>query len=539
MDSLVWFERFFPNQEITGIAQCRQCMVNIKFSKKSRTNCKDHARKHKSEWKHFEEEKATKELQADNQHHLFPIDGTLTITSGLLPRSNEANIKLRKVLSYSIGCSVAPINIVNSPVVIKLVRHLAPRLSLPSNKTIQKYIDSLAVEQFLTNKLLLESAISYSLGVDGWTYSRRQCLAITCFAFWEDGSSRRLFLDLIGVEDQKAATVREVCQTLCKSLNLDDKKLTAIVADNCSAMRATLRSFTLDNALDEEDLASDILQDETMEKGDTFTVNDLDDDCDQVEYVESLEYFPPSSMTKVIYMYGCLAHKIQLVIRDAMRVRQVEELVTKVKNIVRFIRRPRFRSVVKTVPLANDTRWSSCYHMKDWAEQRFDQNNDPAFTQLPSSQLMDLDDDHDSIGDADNFVELSLEKMMDLYPRKKMKMDRQMPSESEIIEISLEEEIEKFELFIGEHGIKPNTLKTGKEPSPFQEKGSFPQWWISNGNKFPLLQKISFSMCGVQPSNGGVERVFSYCKMLFEGRRNRISIESLRNRMLVLMNSQQ
>ena len=418
MDSLVWFERFFPNQEITGIAQCRQCMVNIKFSKKSRTNCKDHARKHKSEWKHFEEEKATKELQADNQHHLFPIDGTLTITSGLLPRSNEANIKLRKVLSYSIGCSVAPINIVNSPVVIKLVRHLAPRLSLPSNKTIQKYIDSLAVEQFLTNKLLLESAISYSLGVDGWTYSRRQCLAITCFAFWEDGSSRRLFLDLIGVEDQKAATVREVCQTLCKS-------------------------------------------------------------------------------------------------------------------------RPRFRSVVKTVPLANDTRWSSCYHMKDWAEQRFDQNNDPAFTQLPSSQLMDLDDDHDSIGDADNFVELSLEKMMDLYPRKKMKMDRQMPSESEIIEISLEEEIEKFELFIGEHGIKPNALKTGKEPSPFQEKGSFPQWWISNGNKFPLLQKISFSMCGVQPSNGGVERVFSYCKMLFEGRRNRISIESLRNRMLVLMNSQQ
>ena len=101
--------------------------------------------------------------------------------------------------------------------------------------------------------------------------------------------------------------MREVCQSLCKSLNLDDKKLTAIVADNCSAMRAALRSFTLDNALDEEDLASDILQDETMEKGDTLTVNELDDDCDQVEYVESLEYFPPSSMTKVIYVYVWLS----------------------------------------------------------------------------------------------------------------------------------------------------------------------------------------------------------------------------------------
>ena len=421
MDSLVWFERFFiiikhPIQEITGIAQCRQCMVNIKFSKKSRTNCKDHARKHKSEWKHFEEEKATKELLADNQRHLFPIDGTLTITSGLLPRSNEANIILRKVLSYSIGCSVAPINIVNSPVVINLVRHLAPRLSLPSNKTIQKDIDSLAVEQFLTNKLLLESAISYSLGVDGWTYSRRQCLAITCFAFWEDGSSRRLFLDLIGVEDQKAATVREVCQTLCKSLNLDDKKLTAIVADNCSAMRAALRSFTLDNALDDEDLSSDILQDETMEKGDTFTVNDLDDDCDQVEYVESLEYFPPSSMTKVIYMYGCLAHKIQLVIRDAMRVRQVEELVTKVKNIVRFIRRPRFRSVVKTVPLANDTRWSSCYHMIRGYLEHYDLIQDVIQTVNPRTKMRIITRGTKTLGDNTEIkeIEVGMLKIADL-----------------------------------------------------------------------------------------------------------------------------
>ena len=98
-----------------------------------------------------------------------------------------------------------------------------------------------------------------------------------------------------------------------------------------------------------------------------------------------------------------------------------------------------FRQGIEPTSISNGLK-----ALKDWAEQRFDQNNDPAFTQLPSSQLMDLDDDHDSIEDADNFVELSLEKMMDLYPRKKMKMDRQMPSESEIIEISLEEEIENL-----------------------------------------------------------------------------------------------
>ena len=43
-------------------------------------------------------------------------------------------------------------------------------------------------------------------------------------------------------------------------------------------------------------------------------------------------------------------------------------------------------------------------------------------------------------------------------------------------------------------------------------------------------------MCGVQPSNGGVERIFSYTKLLVEGR-NRLSVEKFLNRMALLMNS--
>ena len=114
------------------------------------------------------------------------------------------------------------------------MRHLAPRLFLPSNKNIQNDIDNLAVEQFLTNKLFLESAISYSLDVDGLLQTAM--LGNYLFYFWEDGSSRRLFLDLIGVENQKAATVRGVCQTLCKSLNLDDKKLIARIVSQCALL---------------------------------------------------------------------------------------------------------------------------------------------------------------------------------------------------------------------------------------------------------------------------------------------------------------
>ena len=182
--------------------------------------------------------------------------------------------------------------------------------------------------------------------------------------------------------------MKEVCQTVCKSLNLDDKKLNAIVADNCSAMRAALSSFTLDNTCDEDDLVTGNVQGEVdSQSEDIFTLNDPNDDVDGSEYVESLEFIPPSSMTRVIYMYGCLAHKIQLVIRDGLRVRQVEELVLKVKSIVSYIRRPRFRSFVKTVPLANDTRWSSCYHMIRGYLEHYDLIQDVLQTVNPRTKM--------------------------------------------------------------------------------------------------------------------------------------------------------
>ena len=34
-------------------------------------------------------------------------------------------------------------------------------------------------------KSILTTALAYSLGVDGWSYNRRQCLALCCFAFFK------------------------------------------------------------------------------------------------------------------------------------------------------------------------------------------------------------------------------------------------------------------------------------------------------------------------------------------------------------------
>ena len=86
-----------------------------------------------------------------------------------------------------------------------------------------------------------------------------------------------MFLDIIGVEDQKAATVKEVCRTVCKSHNLDEKKLSAIVADNCSAMPTALSPFTLERICDQEDLLGDVdLQNEYI-----FVLNvNFDEDKD-------------------------------------------------------------------------------------------------------------------------------------------------------------------------------------------------------------------------------------------------------------------
>ena len=42
-------------------------------------------------------------------------------------------------------------------------------------------------------------------------------------------------------------------------------------------------------------------------------------------------------MEIIIYMYGCLAHKVQLVIRNGFQERQIEEVILKVKTIVRLV----------------------------------------------------------------------------------------------------------------------------------------------------------------------------------------------------------
>ena len=188
-------------------AQCIQCYVKIKFSKKSRTNCKNHAMMHKAKWKEFEEKKAKSVAFKNTQCHLFPVGGQLALASGLLPRNHEENTKLRKLLAHSIGCSVTSCH--------KFSATSFPRLSLPSKNTIQKDINLFADEHFLKNKSILTTALAYSLGVDGWSYNRRQCLALSCFEFLEDGSSKRLPIDFIEVEDQKADTVREACRIVC------------------------------------------------------------------------------------------------------------------------------------------------------------------------------------------------------------------------------------------------------------------------------------------------------------------------------------
>ena len=167
----------------------------------------------------------------------------------------------------------------------------------------------------------------------------------------------------------------------------------------------------------------------------------------------------------------------------------------------------------------------------EWAEERLEFNNEFEITQSQSSQIMEydnvVDDSQDIDNDEDNYVGLSLEEMMESCPRKKVKFVKQINNEQ-----ALKKEMEEFEIFITENGIKPNN-----QQSPFQEKGSFSNWWYINGHIFPILKRIAFAMCGIQPSNGGVERIFSYTKILVEGRRNRISIPSLRNRLLILMNS--
>ena len=116
------------------------------------------------------------------------------------------------------------------------------------------------------------------------------------------------------------------------------------------------------SSCDNDLLTLDSHTDADQEEHDIITINEVDE-CIYEDDEEPLENINASNMGKVIYMYGCLAHKVQLVIRDGFRVKQIEELILKVKNVVRLVRRPRYHLLIKAIPLANDTRWSSSYYM--------------------------------------------------------------------------------------------------------------------------------------------------------------------------------
>ena len=75
--------------------------------------------------------------------------------------------------------------------------------------------------------------------------------------------------------------------------------------------------------------------------------------------------------------------------------------------------------------------------LKDWAEQRFDDNYE-----FSSSQLMDFYSEDIEV--EDDYVALSLEQMMDSYPSKKNEdrsIAKERPNKHEVIEVSLEQEI--------------------------------------------------------------------------------------------------
>ena len=116
-----------------------------------------------------------------------------------------------------------------------------------------------------------------------------------------------------------------------------------------------------------------------------------------------------------------------------------------------------------------------------WAEERLEPNTDSEFVPSQSSQLIYIHSEQDTDND-DDYVTFSLEEMMETCPRKIVKITSQLPNEQKERACSIEQEMEKFEIFIKENGIKPNNPE-----SAFQEQGQFSRWWFYNGHNFPIL----------------------------------------------------
>lgn len=207
-------------------------------------------------------------------------------------------------------------------------------------------------------RALLDAARKVTVCLDGWTKKglTGSFLGISA-CFFDTQGSKAVHALLNVAELQHPHTGEAIASSLEECLTgwgISAEKVILVITDNGANMIKAVRLLR-----EQEDRLS--------EGGDDESSGELDSDEDDIPLARLLEFeFPPTVSYRRL---PCMAHSLQLVVKDVGRHALYEPVITKARKLVQSIRKSSVlmdklaRLSSKTVCIDCPTRWSSTYAM--------------------------------------------------------------------------------------------------------------------------------------------------------------------------------
>lgn len=239
-------------------------------------------------------------------------------------------------------------------------------------------------------KQSLATSRRVTICLDGWTKKGLSSSFLGISACWFDTVSdkpQHALLDLNMIQHPHTGVMLCACLTKClEKWGIPENKVMLIISDNGSNMVKAIRLLREKAAQEElEEVVMNMVEDIEVESGEDEEMDDLEEEMDD-ELESDLGYTVTTLEDDLNHLVsfrrlGCLAHTLQLLIKDAYE-GVYKDVLSKARSMVGKVRKSsvameKIASVCgKTVISDNTTRWNSTYLMAQRLQElKLDLNN--------------------------------------------------------------------------------------------------------------------------------------------------------------------
>ena len=308
--------RKFSKSNDENKTYCRICEKRIKLFKESEINFKAHMqRMHKKSLELY----------------------SLTLIEDNMSDVQQTNIPPERLIFLKL-CSKSTIEDVGFRT---YSNDLMPGLLFPSRSTILKDMKNLEHKILAKIVVYFSECISFSLGIDMWSYNNKSVIATVAQLSFEHKNNKLISIDISVINNHQSITITKYLVELSCRFNMSIDKCVSICSDNAFNMIKSINDF-----INTYKLENDVTEIESDQGGQ-----------DIIQYKEV-----PKNIT--LFHDGCFLHKLQLCILDASKkCDYFIQLVNKSVEIVKILKKAGEERIYIQLPCI--TRWNSTYLMLD------------------------------------------------------------------------------------------------------------------------------------------------------------------------------